>query len=171
MTKQTIGWSRVARMAISLLLTALWIGFIFSNSMRNGVESGNQSHSVQELLNTAFRLVGLENPIGEGLLRKLAHFGEFGVLALLYIGDWFGLGRLALSSSCSVALSRLFSAVPLCFLTACVDEFIQRFSAGRAPQLSDVLIDTAGALSATLVAMGIFYLLRAILLHRKSSVL
>ena len=170
MTKQTIGWARVARMAIPLLLTVLWIGFIFSNSMRDGAESDEQSHSVQEVIDAIFDSVGLDNPVEEGPLRKLAHFGEFAVLALLYIGDWFGLGRLSLSSSRSVAFFRLFSAVPLCFLTACVDEFIQRFSAGRAPQLSDVLIDTAGALVATLVAMGIFYLLRAILLNRKSSV-
>ena len=169
MTKRKIFWGRIFRAALPLLLTLLWLGFIFGNSLRDGVESGNQSHSAQEIMNAVFHFFGMENPIGEGLLRKLAHFGEFAVLAVLYIGDWLGFGWLSLAHSLKAALPRLCSAVPFCFLCACADEFLQRFSAGRAPQFSDVLIDTSGALVATLLCLGVFFVFRHVKRKREKT--
>lgn len=160
MTIRIFPWKRLFKIAIPLLLTVLWLCFIFGNSLQNGVESDNQSHRVQEMLNQTFESIGLENPISEGLLRKMAHFGEFAVLALLYIGDLLAFGLVSFSQSLRASALAVFSAVPVCFLMASIDEFIQRFSAGRAPQFTDMLIDTAGALFAALCFFTVFSVIR-----------
>ena len=165
MTIRTFPWKRLFRYAVPILFTVLWIAFIFSNSLQNGVESGNQSHMAQEWLDQVFHNAGLKNPISEGLLRKLAHFGEFAILALFYIGDVLAFGYISLVQPLGRTSLFLFSSVPVCFLVACVDEFLQRFSVGRASQFTDVLIDTSGALTATLCFFAVFCLVR----YRKSK--
>ena len=160
MTKRTFSWGKLLQYAIPTLLTLLWVCFIFSNSLQNGVESGNQSHRAQEMLDQIFHGVGLENPISEFFLRKLAHFGEFAVLSLLYIGNLAAFGCISLPQPLRFSALAVFSSVPVCFLVASVDEFLQRFSAGRAPQFTDVLIDTSGALTAALCFFAVFCLRR-----------
>ena len=114
------------------------------------------SHENGAFVKRTFESIGLENPISEGVLRKMAHFGEFAVLALLYIGDLLAFGFVSCSQSLRASALAVFSAVPVCFLMAGIDEFIQRFSAGRAPQFTDMLIDTAGALFAALCFFTVF---------------
>lgn len=160
MTIRTFPWKRFFRCFIPLLFTVLWVCFIFGNSLQNGVESGNQSHRVQEMLDQTFESIGLKNPMSEGVLRKMAHFGEFAILSLFYIWDLLAFGVLSYSQSLRASALALFSAVPVCFLIAGVDEFIQRFSAGRAPQFTDMLIDTSGALFAALCFFTVFSVIR-----------
>jgi VanZ family protein len=158
--KQPFPWKRFFRIAFPLLLTVLWLCFIFGNSLQNGVESGNQSHRAQELLNEIFENAGMENPISEKLLRKLAHFGEFAILSLCYIWDLVAFGLLSLSLSLPSSALAIFSAIPVCFCIAGIDEFLQRFSAGRAPQFTDMLIDTSGAIFAALCFFSLFCIIR-----------
>ena len=137
------------KIAFILLIVAciLWVGFIFSNSLDNGNESGEKSAGVTEFVNKVAIAVGIEKTISHAFVRNMAHFVEFSVLALL--------------SSAAIAVgiyprvkihlvyALLFSAisVPFSFIIAVIDELIQKFfSTGRACQLTDVLLDTCGAL-------------------------
>jgi len=160
MAKRTLPWRKILQYGIPLFLTALWLGFIFGNSLQNGIESGNQSHRALELLDRIFAFFGWQNPISEGALRKLAHFGEFAILAILYIGDLWAFGLISLSRPLGRSVLWLCSAVPACFLAACLDETLQLFSEGRAAQFSDAMIDTSGALVASLCYFLLFLLLR-----------
>lgn len=69
------------------------------------------------------------------VMRKSAHFAVFGVLALCYV---YGLG----------GWHRRPAAFILTVLYAISDEYHQSFTPLRQPAWTDVLIDTAGALTA-----------------------
>jgi len=73
------------------------------------------------------------------VLRKATHFGEYAVLCAL----WFRALRQSLSSDAALA-----AAVGICVLYAVSDELHQTFVDGRTGTWRDVLIDTAGALTA-----------------------
>ena len=131
---------------VSLLcLTVLWVGFIFANSMDNGVESGKKSSTVTVIVNEVAESVGIDEEIPESTVRNMAHFGEFAVLSLFVCAD-LALLSFVRSADWRRAAVTLMTSAPICCLAACVDELIQKFSAGRAAQLSDVLTDTLGAI-------------------------
>lgn len=74
------------------------------------------------------------------LLKKGGHAAAFGVLAWLYLRALRGGGP-------STHRLRLLS-LALTVLYACSDELHQAFVPGRNPRLSDVLVDSAGAMLA-----------------------
>ena len=126
------------RLRLCAVLIALNLAFIWGNSLLPGEVSGALSDWVRALLAAIWPG---EGPVtsGGGLLRKIAHFSEFALLGGL--------------------LSWLFSMLRrhpgwafLCgFLTACVDETIQRFVPDRGPSLFDVGIDTCGVATGMLL--------------------
>ncbi len=133
-----------------LLLTVMCVAFIFSNSLDNGVESGEKSSAVTGFVNSVLSFIGIDKPISERDVRTAAHFSEFFLLTSLLASDIL-LCPLYKKLPVSISfLSPLF-AIPVCFLIACVDELIQNFSAGRAVQFSDVLVDTLGGLCAAVI--------------------
>ena len=72
------------------------------------------------------------------ILRKLAHFSEYGLLGVLWTMElWLGPHR----EKRRGAMERL----SFCMLTAFLDETIQLFVPGRSGEIRDVWIDTAGA--------------------------
>ena len=75
------------------------------------------------------------------LLRKAGHFSEF-----------FVLGVLAMLSVLQTKLRyRRLSALFFCVLVAAVDETIQLFVSGRSGQVTDVVLDSVGALCGIVV--------------------
>lgn len=75
------------------------------------------------------------------LLRKCAHFTEY-----------FILGALVLLSQRNTGIRyKVFTGIVIGMLVASVDETIQLFVSGRSGQISDVLLDTAGAAVGSLV--------------------
>ena len=81
----------------------------------------------------------------EGPIRKAAHMTEFGILTL---SVWF-----ALTFWTNSLRVLYFSTVVFCVLYAAGDEFHQLFIRGRAGMLSDVFIDSAGILLASLLLL------------------
>ena len=134
MTRRIIGISITA---------ALWLGltaFVFANSLQSGELSGAQSgwwaSFLRPLLDPNHRVPDAEF---HALVRKLAHMAEFCALAVPLGCTTVQLG--AMQGRRYICLPLL---VALC--TALVDEFLQTFTSGRAGQIGDVLIDSAGAL-------------------------
>ena len=81
----------------------------------------------------------------EFLIRKLAHFGSYFLLA--------GFGYLGLLSVIPFWGFR----VPLTWLAAtgyaALDEFHQLLTSGRSPMIQDVMLDSCGAIAGLLVAL------------------
>lgn len=146
----------IFRYAIPILLTLLWLGFIFSNSLKTGVESGEQSGKVHEIINDVAQSVGIDKPISEKTVRKGAHFTEFAVLALLICLDLLAFGVLSIRKKLYVSSLLTLTAIPVSALFASIDELLQNLSEGRGPQVTDVLIDTSGAVVATLLFLICF---------------
>ena len=128
-------------------LICLALCFIWGNSMLSGEESGAVSGGMLTWMTENFPSMSW---LPERLLRKFGHFSEFGVLGFLL--GWFFLRQ------GQRGLHRL--TVPLLFgmTAALTDETIQSFSPGRSPQVTDVWIDTAGALTGILLVCGLYRL-------------
>lgn len=142
---------------IFISITVLWLAFIFANSFDDGVRSGEKSKLVTSAINSTLHSLGFEFSVPEGFVRTLAHFGEFAILSALLCIDitlYFNKNHYAF----------VFS-VPTCFVFAAIDETIQKFSAGRAMQFLDVLVDTAGALCAAIA----FFLIRYLIIRIKNK--
>ena len=83
----------------------------------------------------------------EGYVRKAAHMTEFGILAvLIYI--W--LGKWQFTTRKTMLLAILAAA-----LYAASDETHQLFVAGRSGRVTDVMIDSAGAILGVLIFAGV----------------
>ena len=128
------------------------MGFIFSNSLKTGVESGADSSAVLDVVESIFKKIGINPDISELFIRKLAHFLEYAMLSFFICAD------ILLFMSCKASDRRVepfFIISPVfCFIVANVDEFcIQACTEGRGPSFFDVLIDTLGAVA---LALGFF---------------
>lgn len=126
---------------VLILLLALTLAFIWGNSLLDRGESAEASGNLMDLFGDLFESLGLDTEDDHGL-RKTAHFGEFcalGVeLALLF---FLNLGQ-GLQSAANAAFAAL--------LIALTDESLQYISA-RAPEVRDVALDFAGALTGILL--------------------
>ena len=140
---------RKGKIILFLLLSLGIVAFIFTRSLQPGEESETESGFFVWLL----QLVGLgggDTGLLDHLVRKTAHFVEYaclgGVLACLW----------------RVVLLRWWQAGVLAGITAAVvasvDETIQLSVPGRTGQFSDVLLDTAGAVTGLLVVLLILWL-------------
>ncbi len=158
MTKNKHIIINILRIAIPILITVLWLGFIYGNSLKSGEESGTQSGQVHQIVNEVAQNVGIQKPISEHFVRKSAHFIEFAVLGLLICADLWAFRVASFSKKLYISAPLLLCSVPICALLASVDEFLQRFSDSRGPSLKDVLLDTSGSATATVIFISVFIL-------------
>ena len=114
---------------------ALWVGvvlwtvFIWAQSVQSAADSSESSGRIARLLMALFGWDTQPEWLSYAI-RKAAHFAEFGVLGAL----WGGLSR-------QYPRRRMWLwGLP----TAAVDECLQFCAPGRAPMVTDVLIDAAG---------------------------
>ncbi len=154
--------------AVVFILTLLLLIFIFSNSLRNGENSDLQSSSVTEFINEVTQSLGIDMTVSHSFIRKAAHFCEFALLGLLMFFDLL----LSLTSFFSKSTKQLILCTAISpsisFAVACIDETLQLFSEGRAAQLSDVLLDTCGAICGSIVAFCAYFIVhKAIAKSRK----
>ena len=85
-------------------------------------------------------------------VRTAAHFTIFGLLGFLLL---LLFGEYGLSSK-----RRLIYTVIVAFLYACSDEIHQSFVPGRSAQISDIIVDTLGALCGGVVGNILLYLIK-----------
>lgn len=142
--------ARKIYVSISWILVAVCMGIIFSLSAQNGEESSDLSGSFVMAI-----LEWLKIDIDEGLLRTCAHCLEFMGLSLLIFNATY--------STCETKLTPLIAFAGTVFY-AITDEIHQIFVPGRAFQLSDLLVDSTGALIGVIAS---FVILKFILYIKK----
>ena len=146
---------------ISTIITLLWVSVIFSFSLQPAVSSNQISTGVgrwilEHLLpRFAEKLNTMPKEYLEFLhllLRKAGHFSEF-----------FVLGILSVSTARQMRFHRKkMIAFLFCVLVAATDETIQLFVSGRSGQVSDVMLDSVGALVGILIVAVLKFLYLAL---------
>ena len=140
------GRARLVRQALLLLCILLTVIFIWSNSMRNAVESDGQSGFWKEIFRQIFNVEMQPFKFIYENLRKTAHFLEFALLGGEVLCFLLGYYRRVTSLALGMGVS---------FSVAAIDETIQYFVPGRVAAVSDVLLDGAGALFGILLCLGL----------------
>lgn len=125
---------------IALILLALLLVFIWGNSLLPAQVSAAISGWIWELLGdfTGGEII-LDGTVGDGPLRKAAHFIEFTGLGMVLLWIMVLTGK------------QRFLAFAGGFVVACIDETIQLFVPGRGPAIGDVLLDSSGVLTGLLL--------------------
>ena len=141
---------RKIHIMVSWVLVVICMGIIFLLSAQNGEESSDLSGSfVMALLN------GLGIVIDEGILRSIAHCLEFMGLSVLIFNAVYITWFLKLTPIIAF-LGTVFYAI--------TDEIHQIFVPERAFQISDILVDSTGALIGVVAS---FIILKTILFIKK----
>ena len=128
-------------------LLALNLMLIWGNSLLSGAESGQMSSGIMAFVMELLRIPASFSDSLHLVIRKLAHLTEFACLAALI--SWC-LGRVNVKK-----VHQIWMAVLLAMAVGLVDETIQLYTPDRGPSLTDVWIDTLGAvLGMTAVQLG-----------------
>lgn len=145
---------------IYLILSIIWMSIIFSFSSQDSDESTYQSNGVGYFLAKTFvpdfdtlsqaeqtaYVESIDYPI-----RKCAHATEYSILGFLIFG--------CMSNFFKKSIKIVYLSVAISALYATSDEIHQLFVPGRSCQITDVLIDTAGALVGILFHIIVSYLI------------
>lgn len=139
-------------MKFKLVLVLIWMFVIFSFSNQPALESSNLSEGLinntiikaYEVFNGKVDTVKREEILSKYSypVRKLAHFTEYfilGFLVLIFLMDYIHTPKV------------IIYCVLICFIYACTDEFHQYFVDGRYCSFLDVIIDTIGSLTSSLI--------------------
>jgi VanZ family protein len=129
--------SRLARLLWSWLPVLVWMALILAMSSRSDLPVRHNPQT-GEVIKTTFTAA------------KLAHVFEYSVLALLMLRALVGAGG-GLRWPMPVAIA---VAVMVAALFGGLDEIRQSFVPTREPRLTDVALDTASALAASLGVAG-----------------
>lgn len=170
------------RRKVFLVLTILWMVLIFAFSARPAEVSSEDSRSIGLLIGELF-IPGFEEQSAEAQnkfaekvdhpVRKAAHASEYAVLGLLTAGVYIAGGAADAekvndkkkadirNSKKRTPISRGI-LIPWVVTTAyaATDEMHQLFVPGRSGQVSDVLLDSAGAIAGLALLGGIRFLVQ-----------
>ena len=146
-----------------LILSIIWMGVIFILSATPATKSDRESKAVVRSVVTTTSKDDIENI--DGLVdtlnkpfRKLAHASVYFVLAILVLSTFISLKKYKLYINNIISI--LWS-----FLYACSDEYHQTFVVGRSGELTDVLIDTFGAI----IGIVLFDIVYKLVIDRKNN--
>ena len=132
-----------------IILTIIWMGFIFCMSNQPANISKELSQNIENLLKQT-PIIGnllsdiLNSPNSQFIVRKSAHIILFCFLSILCFVVIYELKR-------NVKISTLVS-FSITFIYACMYEIHQLFIPGRTGKINDVLIDSIG------VIMGLIFI-------------
>lgn len=148
---------------VSAVAVAVWMYIIFSFSSQNAQVSASVSggfiEAVARWFHPDFGALSETQRVAlieawQHFVRKAAHFCEYAVLGLLVTN--------AVRSFGLKGWPKFTVSVAVCVLNAAGDEFHQSFVVGRAGRLSDVVLDTAGAVTGVAVFLTAGYVLKNI---------
>lgn len=122
----------------------LMITFIFSQSMLNGTSSSGLSMSLTSIISNLFSFIEIDDL--NFIIRKMAHFTEYAILGILVIYA---------NHKAQILSDKYMFIIILLILIPSLDETIQYFTEGRSAQISDVLLDMSGMLSAYFITSKI----------------
>ena len=132
---------------IPWLPVLLWMILIFCMSHQPAVVSDGLSTGITQkfmaFIAKVFSNTALDTDQINHYVRKSAHFMEYLILGVLVIN--------ALRKSSVTGGKVITVALLICILYASSDEFHQLFVLGRAARVTDVLIDSSGALTGILL--------------------
>lgn len=153
-------------------LTIIWMAVIFIFSAQTGNTSSNMSGGITEfILNIIYK--DFDNfPLSKQqellettnfIIRKGAHFTEFGILGLLSLLTiltrcYTEVNAITNKKWKTVAMKSSLYSLFFSALYATSDEIHQSFTANRNPSIIDVIIDSSGALCAIIFTLIIFYI-------------
>ena len=144
--------------AVLLILVIVISSIIFGFSAQDGETSGGISKGVITIIADVFNLNGDTRNIfiekGEGVIRKLAHFGIYTLLGLASMGF---IATFNLKRKNQILITTVWG-----FLYASTDELHQMFINGRNASFLDVLLDTSG------VIFGILLIIIYFKIHKRS---
>jgi VanZ family protein len=152
---------------LSVLIILILVSIIFYSSLNSGHDSNEASKKVALFIADA--VSGILNlptvePNSElfnvihAVVRKLAHFTEYFILSILI---YFACRKFDMSWK----KAKLFSFLSA-FVLACTDETVQLFVPGRDGRVTDVLIDSSGAL----IAVAIIKLFEKMVIQKRKRV-
>ncbi len=145
--------------AVFLALSLIWMIVIFGFSSNNAEDSTVQSNGVTELFARIF-IPGFDELPEEqqqeiisrydGPVRKLAHFVSYAILGFLACGTAITcpLGNVSI-----YVMPIVSTAVGVLFAVS--DEYHQTYVDGRAGQLKDIFIDSAGVVCGTVLMIAV----------------
>ena len=135
-------------MITSWIVVVLWVVLIFTFSVQTAEQSAGLSSRVTETIvkivswvtSMDYDVRAMELMVKQihNLVRKFAHGGLYLVLGILVINSFMQ----TKTKGCKAYVY----AVIFCAVYAVTDEAHQTFVAGRSGQISDIVIDTAGAI-------------------------
>lgn len=132
---------------VFLCLTFVCAMFFLLNSLSTGEESANVSGGIVELIKTVI-FPGLDaqgDLIITAVVRKLAHFTEFGIFMSFF-------NCLMISQTRYKNKAYFFVTLFAALFFPMLDESIQYLSPGRTPALTDVWIDFGGEICGVVVS-------------------
>lgn len=124
------------------IVSAVFIGLIFLNSIQTGPASSEQSGKIVLFLQSIFDQAGITVTVSTLFVRKAAHFIEFAVLGVL-----LGATLKSYTKKMRQYLQSIFAPLFIGLCTAVADEYIQLHVAGRAGMVQDIVLDFAGFLT------------------------
>lgn len=156
---------------ILTLLCILMIAWIFSNSLKDSTQSGQQSSQVTEGVQDVLETFKPDLSLGgeteqedfyilHSFVRSFAHFAEFALLCALV--TWCVLSYTKIKYFFAIPL-------PLCFGVAVLDEYLQTFTEGRTQEFADVLMDCLGACAGFAFALASIWLVGLLLRYIKNK--
>lgn len=142
--------------AAAVVLTA----FIWGHSAVPATQSAGESMAVLPFFEPLLLWLGVPPAWCHAVLRKLAHFSEYGLLGVIW-------SCLLLAKGCTPRRS-IHPAASVCLFTALIDETIQLFVPGRSGMVADIWIDFTGASVGILGSLFIYLLIRHF--HKRTAV-
>lgn len=139
---------------IMLVITGLYILFIWWHSTRTADESTLESTFVLKMFQNILKSVGFKAELTDHIIRKSAHFCEFAFLGLLTAWCAYIKNKKFLRNYLSIGF--------ICLATAVVDELVQIGSAGRSAEVADVALDFVGSVAGIFVFTIIIFIVNLI---------
>ena len=136
--------------AASVALTA----FIWGHSAMPAAQSEGESMAVLPVFEPLLLWLGVPPEWCHAVLRKLAHFSEYGLLGVIWCCLLLAKGR--------TPRHCIHPAASACLVTALMDETIQLFVPGRSGMVADIWIDFFGAGAGILGSLLLYLLIQHI---------